>query len=206
MTTLDRAKSWLEQDPDPETRAELAALIPAAEAGDAAAMESLHDRFDSRLTFGTAGLRGELGAGSNRMNRVLVSQAATGFARWLLDHDENASVVIGYDGRINSDVFARDSAELMAGAGVRVLLMPRAVPTPVLAFAVRHLGLSAGVMVTASDLVFEGTTRQTFAAFNALPEQDRSFTLADRERLVFHAGFDVRDNEGRMCVVIQQVA
>lgn len=150
MTTLDRAKSWLEQDPDPETRAELEALIPAAEAGDAAAMDALRDRFDTRLTFGTAGLRGELGAGSNRMNRVLVSQAATGFARWLLDRDENASVVIGYDGRVNSDVFARDSAELMAGAGVRVVLLPRALPTPVLAFAVRHLGVSAGVMVTAS--------------------------------------------------------
>lgn len=150
MTTLDRAKSWLEQDPDPETRAELEALIPAAEAGDAAAMDALRDRFDTRLTFGTAGLRGELGAGSNRMNRVLVAQAATGFARWLLERDENASVVIGYDGRVNSDVFARDSAELMAGAGVRVVLLPRALPTPVLAFAVRHLGMSAGVMVTAS--------------------------------------------------------
>jgi phosphomannomutase len=150
MTTLDRAKSWLEQDPDPETRAELEALIPAAEAGDAAAMDALRDRFDTRLTFGTAGLRGELGAGSNRMNRVLVSQAATGFARWLLERHENASVVIGYDGRVNSDVFARDSAELMAGAGVRVVLLPRALPTPVLAFAVRHLGMSAGVMVTAS--------------------------------------------------------
>ena len=150
MTTLDLAKSWLEQDPDPVTRAELEALIPAAEGGDAAAMDALRDRFDTRLTFGTAGLRGELGAGSNRMNRVLVSQAATGFARWLLARDENASVVIGYDGRVNSDVFARDSAELMAGAGVRVVLLPRALPTPVLAFAVRELGLSAGVMVTAS--------------------------------------------------------
>ncbi|UYN82622.1 MAG: phospho-sugar mutase [Microcella sp.] len=150
MTTLDRAKAWFEQDPDEVTRAELAALIPAAEAGDAAAMDALRDRFDTRLTFGTAGLRGELGAGSNRMNRVLVSQAAAGFARWLLDRDENASVVIGYDGRVNSDVFARDSAELMAGAGVRVVLLPRPLPTPVLAFAVRHLGMSAGIMVTAS--------------------------------------------------------
>ncbi len=150
MTTLDLAKAWLEQDPDPVTRAELDALIPAAEGGDAVAMDALRDRFDTRLAFGTAGLRGELGAGSNRMNRVLVSQAATGFARWLLDRDENASVVIGYDGRVNSEVFARDSAELMAGAGVRVVLLPRMLPTPVLAFAVRHLGLSAGIMVTAS--------------------------------------------------------
>lgn len=150
MTTLDRAKSWLEQDPDPVTRAELEALIPAAERGDAVAMDDLRDRFDTRLAFGTAGLRGELGAGSNRMNRVLVAQAATGFARWLLDRDENASIVIGYDGRVNSDVFARDTAELMAGAGVRAILLPRLLPTPVLAFAVRELGMSAGVMVTAS--------------------------------------------------------
>ena len=150
MTTLDSAKAWLEQDPDPITRAELEALIPAAEGGDAEAMDTLRDRFDTRLAFGTAGLRGELGAGSNRMNRVLVSQAATGFARWLLDRDENASVVIGYDGRVNSDVFARDSAELMAGAGVRVVLLPRMLPTPLVAFAVRHLGVSAGIMVTAS--------------------------------------------------------
>ena len=163
MTTLDLAKSWLEQDPDPVTRAELEALIPAAEGGDVAAMDSLRDRFDTRLAFGTAGLRGELGAGSNRMNRVLVAQAATGFARWLLARDEprvepgvepgndgRPSVVIGYDGRVNSDVFARDSAELMAGAGMRVVLLPRPLPTPVLAFAVRELSMSAGIMVTAS--------------------------------------------------------
>ena len=150
MTTLDLAKAWLEQDPDPVTRAELEHLIPAAEGGDGMAMDDLRDRFDTRLTFGTAGLRGELGAGSNRMNRVLVAQAATGFARWLRDRDENASIVIGYDGRVNSDVFARDTAELMTGAGVRAILLPRMLPTPVLAFAVRELGVSAGVMVTAS--------------------------------------------------------
>ncbi len=154
MTTIDAAKAWHEQDPDPETRAELEALIPAAEAGDAAAMDALRDRFDTRLSFGTAGLRGELGAGPNRMNRVLVSQAATGFARFLLGRVRSGepapSIVIGYDGRVNSDVFARDSAELMAGAGLRVVLLPRALPTPVLAFAVRHFDVSAGVMVTAS--------------------------------------------------------
>ena len=154
MTTIDAAKAWHEQDPDPETRAELAALIPAAEAGDNAAMDALRDRFDTRLSFGTAGLRGELGAGPNRMNRVLVSQAAAGFARFLLGRvqpgEPAPSIVIGYDGRVNSDVFARDSAELMAGAGLRVVLLPRPLPTPVLAFAVRHLDVSAGVMVTAS--------------------------------------------------------
>ncbi|WP_374007802.1 phospho-sugar mutase [Leifsonia sp. LS-T14] len=149
---LTEARAWLAQDPDPETRDELEALIVAAEADSAEAVAELHSRFDERLAFGTAGLRGAIAAGPNRMNRVLVAQAAAGFARWLLEHAEGGtpSVVIGYDGRKNSDVFARDTAELMAGAGVRAILLPRLLPTPVLAFAVRHLEVSAGVMVTAS--------------------------------------------------------
>ena len=149
---LEQARAWLAQDPDPETRDELQSLIVAAESGSAEAVDDLHSRFDTRLEFGTAGLRGQIAAGPNRMNRVLVSQAAAGFARWLLEHAEGGqpSVVIGYDGRKNSDVFARDTAELMAGTGVRAILLPRLLPTPVLAFAVRHLDVSAGVMVTAS--------------------------------------------------------
>ncbi|WP_448003797.1 phospho-sugar mutase [Agromyces bauzanensis] len=147
------AESWIAQDPDPETRAELAALVEDARAGDPAASADLADRFDTRLAFGTAGLRGEIAAGPNRMNRVLVSQAAAGLAGYLLEHAHpgtTPSVVIGYDGRKNSAVFARDSAAIMAGAGVRAVLLPQMLPTPVLAFAVRHLGTSAGVMVTAS--------------------------------------------------------
>nr|WP_045301155.1 phospho-sugar mutase [Microbacterium trichothecenolyticum] len=288
---LARAHAWLAQDPDGETRAELRALIEAAESGNPAAIEDLEDRFSARLAFGTAGLRGALGAGSNRMNRVLVAQAAAGLAAYVREQaglppvgaeagshagtdaataahdgaaddavavapagsgdgasgddapadpgDEPASrvldgaeaptdtgadaeaeadadaadveagdrsddagatsdaaqdvegeasgaaelaepsapelthapsadaleaegpevpgilddapiVVIGYDGRRNSDVFARDSAEIFAGAGLRAILMPRLLPTPVLAFAVRHFGAAAGVMVTAS--------------------------------------------------------
>jgi phosphomannomutase len=147
---VEAAKAWLEQDPDGETREELAALIAAASAGDARATAELHDRFDTRLEFGTAGLRGRIEAGSNRMNRVLVAQAAAGLAAFLLSREEYPSVVIGYDGRKNSRVFAVDTAELMAGAGVRAILLPRLLPTPVLAFAVRHFGVSAGVMVTAS--------------------------------------------------------
>jgi len=142
------AQAWLDQDPDATTREELAQLI--ASATDEAGVTALQRRFAARLEFGTAGLRGELGAGSNRMNRVLVGQAAAGFAAYLLSKDDAPSVVIGYDGRENSEVFARDTAELMAGAGVRAILLPRMLPTPVLAFAVRHLDVSAGVMVTAS--------------------------------------------------------
>ena len=150
---LALAEAWITQDPDPETRAELAALVEGARAGDATASAELADRFDTRLAFGTAGLRGEIAAGPNRMNRVLVSQAAAGLAAYLVERarpGETPSVVIGYDGRKNSAVFARDSAEIMAGAGVRAVLLPRLLPTPVLAFAVRHLDTSAGVMVTAS--------------------------------------------------------
>jgi phosphomannomutase len=239
---LGAARAWLAQDPDRQTRAELRALIEAAEAGDADAAADLADRFSQRLAFGTAGLRGRLGAGSNRMNRVLVAQAAAGLAAFVRERaamppivaaadaadadggsqppsdgdtpssdeaeppdgdagepgdgeaapahvdaaepadgepappDGNAAepaageghdaapsgdgapgilegapiVVIGYDGRRNSAVFARDSAEIFAGAGLRAILMPRLLPTPVLAFAVRHYGAAAGVMVTAS--------------------------------------------------------
>ena len=149
---LAQARAWMRQDPDAETRDELAVVITRAASGDAAAVADLDDRFGARLEFGTAGLRGELGAGSNRMNRVLVAQAAAGFAAYLRERagDSTASVVIGYDGRRNSRRFALDSAELFAGAGLRAILLPRLLPTPVLAFAVRHLDADAGVMVTAS--------------------------------------------------------
>ncbi|PFG31937.1 phospho-sugar mutase [Paramicrobacterium agarici] len=147
---IDTASAWLAQDPDETTRVELDTLIRDAAAGSEIALDELHARFDTRLSFGTAGLRGRIGAGSARMNRVLVSQAAAGLAAYLRAREHAPSVVIGYDGRTNSDVFARDTAEIMAGAGVRAVLLPRLLPTPVLAFAVRHLAASAGVMVTAS--------------------------------------------------------
>ena len=151
---LSIARAWLDEDPDPETRAELRALIEqCADAGEGASdtCAQLTDRFSGTLQFGTAGLRGELGAGPNRMNRVVVSRAAAGLGRYLLDtgHAEEA-VVIGYDARKNSDVFARDTAEVLSGAGFRPMVLPRPLPTPLLAFAIRYLGACAGVMVTAS--------------------------------------------------------
>lgn len=150
--SLDAARAWLAQDPDPETRDELAALLARAESGDTDASADIDSRFSTRLAFGTAGLRGELGAGPTRMNRVLVAQAAAGLAAYLRARETEPcpAVVIGYDGRRNSAVFARDSAEIFAGAGLRTQLLPRPLPTPVLAFAVRYLGTAAGVMVTAS--------------------------------------------------------
>ncbi|WP_281267603.1 phospho-sugar mutase [Curtobacterium sp. 9128] len=150
MSVLDVARAWLAQDPDDTTRDELSEVLTAATSGDPTALATLDERFAGRLQFGTAGLRAELGWGPLRMNRVVVSQAAAGLARFLIETGRDRSVVIGYDGRVNSDVFARDSAEVMRGLGLDVTLLPSALPTPVLAFAVRHLGVGAGVMVTAS--------------------------------------------------------
>jgi phosphomannomutase len=140
----EQALAWLSQDPDPETRAELQELIDNA---DEAALTS---RFHTRLEFGTAGLRGELGAGPNRMNRVLVAQTAAGLGNYLLKQNSKASVVIGFDGRVNSDVFAKDSAEVLSGMGIEVLLLDEMGPTPLVSFATRFLNMSAGIMVTAS--------------------------------------------------------
>ncbi|NEB75893.1 phospho-sugar mutase, partial [Streptomyces sp. SID14478] len=142
---LDRAKSWLAQDPDPQTREELAGLI---DAGDTA---ELAERFAGTLQFGTAGLRGELGAGPMRMNRAVVIRAAAGLAAYLKGTGQaDGVVVIGYDARHKSADFARDTAAVMVGAGLRAAVLPRPLPTPVLAFAIRHLGAVAGVEVTAS--------------------------------------------------------
>ncbi|MFM8599754.1 MAG: phospho-sugar mutase [Mycobacterium sp.] len=146
---FDTARAWLAEDPDPVTAAELAALLTAAESGDTSAAAELADAFDGTLQFGTAGLRGRLGPGSNRMNRVVVARAAAGLAAYLAAHG-GSRVVVGYDARRNSDVFARDTAEIMAAAGIEAMVLPSALPTPVLAFAIRHLGCDAGVMVTAS--------------------------------------------------------
>jgi phosphomannomutase len=143
-TLIGQARNWIDQDPDAETIAELEKLISESdEAG-------LADRFGQRIVFGTAGLRGLLGAGPNRMNRVLVAQAAAGISKYLKENFDDPSVVIGYDARKNSDVFAKDSAQIFAGFGIRAFLFSELAATPLVAFAVRNLGASAGVMVTAS--------------------------------------------------------
>jgi phosphomannomutase len=153
---LGRARAWVAEDPDPQTRDELSAMLaaaegPDAESGERIAWSRLAERFSGRLQFGTAGLRGELGAGPMRMNRAVVIRAAAGLAAYVRNHPELGDlVVVGYDARHKSYDFARDTAAVVVGAGLRAALLPRALPTPVLAFAVRHLGAAAGVTVTAS--------------------------------------------------------
>ncbi|MFJ2257699.1 phospho-sugar mutase [Streptomyces sp. NPDC087844] len=142
---IARAKAWLAEDPDADTREELAKLIDAEDTAELTA------RFAGTLQFGTAGLRGELGAGPTRMNRAVVIRAAAGLAAYLKAKGQtDGLVVIGYDARHRSTDFARDTAAVMTGAGLRAAVLPRPLPTPVLAYAIRHLGAVAGVEVTAS--------------------------------------------------------
>ena len=145
MTLLETARAWADADPHDGDRAEIEALI---EAGNRTELER---RFAGPLTFGTAGLRGPLRAGPAGMNAAVVTRAAAGLGRWLADAGHaGGGVVIGFDARRRSDEFARASAAVLAGAGFAVQVLPRPLPTPVLSFAVRHLGCAAGVMVTAS--------------------------------------------------------
>jgi phosphomannomutase len=149
-----RVSAWIADDPDEGDRAELTALL--ADGSDEAAAE-LADRFARRLEFGTAGLRGAVAAGPNRMNRAIVRATTAALTAWLSNCDPataqasaKAGVVVGCDARRRSDEFADEAARVLAGAGIRVHLLPAQQPTPLLAFAVRHLQAAAGVMITAS--------------------------------------------------------
>jgi len=155
MNVIEQARDWLANDPHEETQHELRVLIERAGQMDPTAIAELHDCFNGTLQFGTAGLRGRLGPGPNRMNLVVVARAAAGLATYLNNQETHqpgatTSVVIGYDARHNSELFAKVSAQILSGAGITPLLFPQTVPTPVLAFAIRYLNANAGVMVTAS--------------------------------------------------------
>jgi phosphomannomutase len=142
------ARAWRDDDPDPETRAEVERLLEGDGGPD---LDGLRDRFGATLAFGTAGLRGEMGAGPNRMNRVTVMRATAGLARYLGDTGHAGEpVIVGFDIRHGSATFAADAAAVLAAAGFMVRLADRPVPTPLLAFGVGHLGACAGVQITAS--------------------------------------------------------
>jgi len=146
------AARWIEDDPDPADQAELRDLLDSLPDGSTGSAEvaELVDRFAGTLTFGTAGLRGPLRAGPNGMNLAVVRGAAAGLVGWLARQGVDGPVVIGYDARYRSREFAEETARVATGAGREALLLPRPLPTPVLAYAVRLLGAVAGVMVTAS--------------------------------------------------------
>ena len=140
---LQEVKKWISEDPDPKTRAQLQELL------DSNNEEELRSCFSGFLEFGTAGLRGPLGPGPSRMNRAVVTKTAAGIANYMKKHGMN-SVVIGRDARYGSEDFTRDTAEIMMGAGFKVYVLPRPLPTPVLAFNTRALKCDVGIMVTAS--------------------------------------------------------
>jgi len=154
-TTVAAATAWHDQDPDTHTQAELGALLERHAGGNLEAAATLSELFDGRLAFGTAGIRGPLQPGPRGMNRVVIGQTTAGLAQYLLEHrstepGRTLRVVVGCDARTNSDIFAEDTAAIMAGYGLEAIALPEKLPTPVLAFAVRYLNADAGVMVTAS--------------------------------------------------------
>ncbi|MDC5705958.1 phospho-sugar mutase [Vibrio europaeus] len=144
---MEQVTRWLEKDPDPHTREELQHLI------DEQAFDELDDRFSQRLEFGTAGLRGKVGCGPNRMNRLVIQETATGLGHYLVEQVTDAKmrgVVIGYDGRTDSKQFAHDTASVLTSLGIKVFLTHAVAATPIVAFGVKHFDAAAAVVVTAS--------------------------------------------------------
>ncbi len=144
---IRRAERWIDGDPDPQTRTELQALINAGETTE------LAGRLDSSLSFGTAGLRGEVGAGPNRMNRSVVIRTTAGLATYLIAKHDGAPqspIVVGFDARPTSEQFAEDTAGVLAAAGISVLYFPDFAPTPLVAYAAKHFRAAGAVVITAS--------------------------------------------------------
>lgn len=187
------ARDFLSEDPDPETRAELRALLDRVEAGDERARRDLADRFSGPLEFGTAGLRGRVEAGLARMNRLVVTKATWGLGVHLLSRAQGGAdprqrgVVVGFDGRYSSRAFAEEAAAVLAGLGIPVHLFADPIPTPLLSFAVPHLGAAAGVMVTASHNPPADNGYKAYLASGAqiLPPADAEVAerIADAPRL-----------------------
>ena len=179
LQLLNDARAWAAQDPDPRTAATLTELVKLTEAGTPAARQDLEDSFRGTLQFGTAGLRAALGPGPNRMNRVVVRRAAAGFANFLVRTVAEAApgtrprAVVGYDARYNSDIFATETAAVFTAAGIETFLMPAALPTPVLAYAVRALECDGGVMVTASHNPPQDNGYKVYLGRHAVEESGR---------------------------------
>jgi phosphomannomutase len=194
----------LRGDPDETTRAELAGILARNDRAE------VFERFEHSLTFGTAGLRGLLGAGPNRMNRAVVIRASLGLVRTVLaevPHAAERGVVIGYDARRNSDVFARDTAGVFAAAGVKVHWFDDVVTTPLTAFAVAHLGAAAGVMVTASHNPADYNGYKAYGPNGAqiIPPFDetvaRAIAAAPQANLVPRSSLDDARARGRVATI-----
>lgn len=191
---ISNARQWADEDPDPATSATLRDLLALASEGDAVAAQELGDSFNGTLQFGTAGLRAALGPGPNRMNRVVVRRAASGLAAFLNETVAAASpgtrprAVVGFDARHNSDIFARETAAIFAAAGIEAFLMPAALPTPILAYAVRALDCDGGVMVTASHNPPQDNGYKVYLGRHAVPESGRGAQIV----APYDAGIAVR--------------
>ncbi|MDN5761102.1 MAG: phospho-sugar mutase [Microlunatus sp.] len=148
---IERARDWANHDPDPDTKTELLEIVERVVAGDEAAATDLRSRFSGPLAFGTAGLRGPVAAGESRMNVAVVTRATAGLAQHLIDMiGKGGRVVVGCDARYGSHAFYEAATEVLSGAGLTALALPKERPTPLTAYAVRALDADAGIMVTAS--------------------------------------------------------
>lgn len=193
---LSEARAWAAQDPDPATAATLTELVRLADDGTAAARQELTDSFSGTLQFGTAGLRAALGPGPNRMNRVVVRRAAAGFTAFLTDAVAQAApgtrprAVVGFDARYNSDIFAEETAAILTAAGVETFLMPSALPTPLLAYAVRALECDGGVMVTASHNPPQDNGYKVYLGRHAVEESGRGAQIVAPDDALIAAKID----------------
>lgn len=173
--------------------------------------EEIEDSFYKNLSFGTGGLRGTIGAGTNRMNVYTVGKASQGLADYLVKNFSSPYVVIGFDSRIKSDVFARTAASVFAANGVQVQLWPHLNPVPTVSFAVRYLAASAGIMITASHnpskyngyKVYgtDGCQITTEAAAEILGEIEKLDIFTDVKRL----DFDIAVSEGKITYISEDV-
>ena len=190
---LKKYEIWLEKAvADPDLKPELEAM-----AGDEAKIE---DAFYKDLEFGTAGLRGVIGAGTNRMNVYIVARASQGLSNYVINHfpPEKRSIAISYDSRIKSDVFAKIAAEVFAANGIKAYIFPQLMPVPCVSYATRTLKCAAGIMVTASHnpskyngyKVYgaDGCQMTTAAANEVLGEIEKLDLFADSKRIAFEDG------------------